>query len=66
VTGCDWADLDEDALDSYATARTLSRLGDDRYGTATDALFDEDAEVWPPLLPSDSPPRKAEDKNRRA
>jgi hypothetical protein len=48
VTGRDWLTADEAALDSYATARRLSRLGDDRYDTAADALFDEDAEPWEP------------------
>lgn len=65
VTASDRTDLPEAAYDSYATARVLSRYGDDRYATATDALFDDDAEVWPPLPPHPQP-RKAENKNHRA
>jgi hypothetical protein len=69
VTARDWLTADEAALDSYATARRLSRLGDDRYDTLTDSIFDEDAELLdildgvPPHTP---PPRKAENKNHRA
>jgi hypothetical protein len=45
----DWDTLDvpdEAAYDSFAAARVLSRLGDNRYGTFVDTLDDPGTELW--------------------